>query len=682
MIAPFFADVDTRDPGTGTVHYGATAVGGAKAFCVLWDNVGYYNTHANRLNTFQLLLVERPDQASGDFDLVVNYDRLDWETGDADSGVDGLGGLAAEAGFTNADQHFSLLGSQQSGAFLDTNPAGLVHGSFNAAGFPGRYVFRVRAGDPGLGNAVSGQVRAADGTVVPDTLLQLCPVGGGGQACLTTNSRSDGSYSFVDVADGTWNLVAFPPASAGAAGGSLQGIQVAGTAVSGADLTVPDGPPAPVPANGSVQTAAGDPIGGATVTVLAASTPAGPFLPVPDGSSVLAPGARANPTVTDAGGAFAFAAIAGLYKVQAQKEGCFAAGDQTMSYAESPLVSLPPDPVALVLRLDCPTAQQDTTPPVIDVPATINAEAVSAAGAAVPFTVSATDAVDGSVPVSCDRTPGATFPIGTTAVHCSASDAAGNTAHAQFDVVVVDTTPPLLDLPGTINVQAATAAGAAVSFSVSAADLVDGPVPVTCDRASEATFPVGTTTVHCSASDTAGNTTHGQFDVVVTPAPADTTPPVLKTPTPIHVDATSPAGAVVTYHATALDAVDGPLPVSCDRASGATFPIGTTTVRCSAQDAAGNHASAAFAVHVAGAGEQLEALLADVESRRIGPGSSLVGKLRDALASLRRGDQAATRLTLAATRRETAAQAGKKLTAAQAAWLIGELTRIERVLAG
>ena len=56
------------------------------------------NTHANRLNTFQLLLVERPDQASGDFDLVVNYDRLDWEeTGDADSGVDGLGGLAAEA---------------------------------------------------------------------------------------------------------------------------------------------------------------------------------------------------------------------------------------------------------------------------------------------------------------------------------------------------------------------------------------------------------------------------------------------------------------------------------------------------------------------------------------------------------------------------------------------------------
>src|SRR5262245_10927431 len=93
LIAPFFADVDTRNPNSGTVHYGETTVGDAKALCVLWDNVGYFNTHAGKTNSFQLLLVQRSDQSAGDFDVVLNYDHVQWETGDADSGVDGVGGL-------------------------------------------------------------------------------------------------------------------------------------------------------------------------------------------------------------------------------------------------------------------------------------------------------------------------------------------------------------------------------------------------------------------------------------------------------------------------------------------------------------------------------------------------------------------------------------------------------------
>lgn len=47
-------------------------------------------------------------------------------------------------------------------------------------------------------------------------------------------------------------------------------------------------------------------------------------------------------------------------------------------------------------------------------------------------------------------------------------------------------------------------------------------------------------------------------------------------------------GARIRYRVTATDAQDGTLPASCTPASGSFFPVGTTTVTCSATDAAGN----------------------------------------------------------------------------------------------
>ncbi len=48
----------------------------------------------------------------------------------------------------------------------------------------------------------------------------------------------------------------------------------------------------------------------------------------------------------------------------------------------------------------------------------------------------ATDAVDITVPVTCTPRTGTTFAVGTTKVTCSATDKAGNTATAEFNVVV------------------------------------------------------------------------------------------------------------------------------------------------------------------------------------------------------------------------------------------------------
>ena len=158
---------------------------------------------------------------------------------------------------------------------------------------------------------------------------------------------------------------------------------------------------------------------------------------------------------------------------------------------------------------------QDTKPPTLTLPSDITAEATGPAGAAVSYSASASDLVDGSVSPSCSPASGSTFALGTTTVNCSATDAHGNTATGSFTVTVQDTTPPTLTLPANVTTTAAANSSKVVTFSGSATDLVDGSVAVTCLPASGSTFSVGTTTVSCSATDAHRNTANGSFTVTV-----------------------------------------------------------------------------------------------------------------------------------------------------------------------
>ena len=110
-----------------------------------------------------------------------------------------------------------------------------------------------------------------------------------------------------------------------------------------------------------------------------------------------------------------------------------------------------------------------------------------------------------------------------------------------------------------------------------------------------ATFPLGDTTLTCTAKDVFG--TPGTASLVI--RVVDTTPPVITLDTP-PAPAAAPAGgtAAVTFVVTANDAVDGPRPVTCTKASGSPFPIGITTVACTAADTGGRAASLSFPVVV------------------------------------------------------------------------------------
>jgi hypothetical protein len=234
---------------------------------------------------------------------------------------------------------------------------------------------------------------------------------------------------------------------------------------------------------------------------------------------------------------------------------------------------------------------EDTTPPELRVPADLEREATSRRGAVVDYSAGASDRVSGPLEAECKPASGATFPIATTTVTCSARDAAGRVAVRSFSVRVFDA-PPALRLPRDVTASAVDSSGARVTYpAATAADRVDGTLAAACTPASGSRFPLKSTEVKCTAKDSAGNVVTGTFRVTV----ADTTAPVITVPArPVTAEATT--ALAYTRIVSAADAVDGAVPVTCTPPSGSVVALGKQGVVCTAADAAGNAASASFTI--------------------------------------------------------------------------------------
>ena len=239
---------------------------------------------------------------------------------------------------------------------------------------------------------------------------------------------------------------------------------------------------------------------------------------------------------------------------------------------------------------------KDATPPVFDPTPdiTINA-AANANSATATYSPTATDAV-GVTSLTCSPASGSSFPVGSTAVNCTAKDAAGNTATATFNVLVKDVTGPSVTKPADLFVEAASAAGAVVTFPLPTATDAVGVASKSCAPGSGSVFPLGTTVVSCIATDAAGNAGSTSFSITV----RDTTAPVIGAAPNVTANTTNAAGtALVTYTTpSATDAV-GVTSVVCTPPSGSTFSLGSTAVTCIGRDAAGNTTSKTFTVTVA-----------------------------------------------------------------------------------
>jgi len=222
IIAPFFADIDTRASASGQVTYGGGPAANGKPayFCVNWSNVGYYGMHNDRLNSIQLLLIDRSTQThvAGDFDIVFNYGKIQWETGDASGGAGGLGGSSAAVGYSNGSTaSLEMLGSLEPGSLLDGGPDSLVQGSRNSSS-TGRYVFAVRNGGGPTGGTIHGKVSSELGDAVSGAPVQACSGTLGlpeGQpaTCYITQSNDSGLYSLPGLPAALYDVTVNPPST-------------------------------------------------------------------------------------------------------------------------------------------------------------------------------------------------------------------------------------------------------------------------------------------------------------------------------------------------------------------------------------------------------------------------------------------------------------------------------------
>jgi hypothetical protein len=168
-----------------------------------------------------------------------------------------------------------------------------------------------------------------------------------------------------------------------------------------------------------------------------------------------------------------------------------------------------------------------------------------------------------------------------------------------FTMTVPNNAAPVLTVPASFTIEGDTTGGWTADWSgVTATDAEDDPDPTpTCSPAAGTVLPTGVTTnVSCSVTDSGNRTATGGFSVTVT----DTTKPVIVgLPSNQTLTTTDPAGAAATWtDPTATDVVDASPTVACTPASGTSFPVGGTTVTCTATDASGNAATGSFTITV------------------------------------------------------------------------------------
>jgi gliding motility-associated-like protein len=236
----------------------------------------------------------------------------------------------------------------------------------------------------------------------------------------------------------------------------------------------------------------------------------------------------------------------------------------------------------------------DTTSPVITgCPSNITLSASGSCGATATWTLpQATD--NCSVTLTSTHTPGATFPLGTTQVKYTATDGAGNASTCTFNVTVVDNTNPVITgCPSNITVSANSSCTATATWTIPQAT-DNCSVTLTTTHSPGSSFALGTTQVRYTATDGAGNLATCIFNVTV----LDNTNPVITgCPSNITLSANSSCSATATW--TIPQATDNcSVSLSSTHSPGNSFALGTTQVRYTATDGAGNSSTCTFDVTV------------------------------------------------------------------------------------
>ena len=150
IMAPFFQDFDSTNVNSGQLTYSSITSGsvptvnGHKAFIVTWNGVGYYSSKVDKLNTFQLVLIDRSDTGAGNFDFEYDYDQIQWDRADSTPNNNARMGWAF--GTPNTSWEYAGSGLSTHPWLDSAGSTALINNSMSPDGQLGRYLFQVRNG--------------------------------------------------------------------------------------------------------------------------------------------------------------------------------------------------------------------------------------------------------------------------------------------------------------------------------------------------------------------------------------------------------------------------------------------------------------------------------------------------------------------------------------------------------
>ena len=228
-------------------------------------------------------------------------------------------------------------------------------------------------------------------------------------------------------------------------------------------------------------------------------------------------------------------------------------------------------------RLDCPDDK------------TVNESSPGSGSATVAYSTPVTVGPCPSLTITCTPASGSSFAVGLNPVSCTAVDSSNNVVATCGFAITVNSLPACaITCPANVTTSENPSGSGSATVNYSAPTPTGNCATVSCNPPSGSSFPIGTTTVHCTGTDPAGNTSSCSFTVRVTGG----TPCVINCPSNITQPSdTGGCTKVVTYTTpttsgscggdpNAIPPIPTPPPV-CNPPSGSVFPVGTTTVTCS-----------------------------------------------------------------------------------------------------
>ncbi|GAB2705856.1 hypothetical protein GCM10011495_23220 [Hymenobacter frigidus] len=584
MVAPFWSDVDTRNPASGLIHYKLSPTN----LIVTWDNVGYYGTMADKLSTFQAIIGSETDALLGPGQNVsLRYGDMQWTTGLASGGVGGFMGIPATVGVNNGNN----LDYVQVGRFnLNNSDYDGPGGAHDGVNYLDGQCFGFNVGNAGnappsannmpLNNTVTvacGQTVTLDPRFLGPEVNQTVTVGVNTNGlCNTSVTTTNGTIANAHIViTGTpCNVGTHPIILTATDNGSPTGIttvtlNVVVVACCNLQLAAT---PTPVACPGGTDGALDLTVSNATAPLTyrwsnGATTQ--DLTGVPPGTYTV--------TVTEA-------------------NGCTA----TASYSLGQQDTVNPTARTRNITLPLNTAGAATlTPANVDNGSTDNCI----------FTL------------ALNRTAFDCSNLGPNTVTLTVTDGNGNVGTATATVTVVDVIAPTVRTrPATVYLNAAGQA------SLTAGQVNDGSL----DACGVASTLVSTTSFGCAnlgannvsltVTDVHGNTAVGAVVVTV----ADSLAPTMSG-VPANISTTTPIDnhtAIVRWTAP-LVADNCSATLTSSHQSGAVFPVGVTTVTLTATDPAGNRTSRSFQVTVLG--WAMSASLSSPTFSPINSGSASVG---------------------------------------------------------